>query len=164
VNPRRPVLITPGRHPFEVAPLTACVVAGSYMAVSQVRPPSMAAAMPEPLLTAWLALVALGGAIGLAGVYWRGHVGDGLLIEGAGVTAIAAACTLYVVVLFAGNPVSTAFAAAGLLAGLAGGGWWRAGQCLTDWRRLHAGAVTSVRIDLPLVTEERPHDDEQGAP
>jgi hypothetical protein len=165
VNPRRPVLITPGRHPFEVVPLAACALAGSYMAVSGVRPPSMTAAMPEPVLTAWLALVAVGGALGLLGVYWRGDVADGLLIEFAGVSAVALACTLYVAVLFVGNPVGVAFGAAGLLAGLAGGAGWRAGQCLTDWRRVHRGAVTAVRIELPLVTEERPpdvDDDEQG--
>jgi hypothetical protein len=158
------VLITPGRHPFEVAPLASCVLAGGYMAISHVRPPSMTAALPDAALTGWLALVAIGGAIGLAGVYWRGDVADGLLVEFAGVVAVALACTLYVAALFVGNPIGNAFGAAGLLAGLAGGAWWRAGQCLSDWRRLRAGSVTSVRIDLPLVTEERPPDDEQGAP
>jgi hypothetical protein len=157
---RRPVLITPGRHPFEVGPLAACAIVGGVMAIAHVRPPSLAAGLPEPLMTAWLALVAAGGAIGLLGVYWRGAVDDGLLIEFAGVAAVAAACTLYVAALFAGNPPAVAFGAGGLLAGLAGGGWWRAVQCLTDWRRVHAGSVEQVRVDIPLVTEGPP--DEQG--
>lgn len=157
---RRPVFITPGRHPFEVAPLAACVLAGGVMAISGVRPPSIANGLPEPLMTAWLALVAVGGLIGLLGVYWRGPVDDALLIEFAGVAAVAAAATLYVAALFAGNAPAVAFGAGGLLAGLAGGGWWRAVQCLTDWRRVRAGSVEDGHGDIPLVTEGPPG--EQG--
>lgn len=158
---RRPVLITPGRHPFEVGPLAACAIVGGVMAIAHIRPPSLANGLPEPLMTAWLALVAAGGALGLLGAYWRGAVDDGLLIEFAGVAAVAAACTMYVAALFAGNSPAVAFGAGGLLAGLAGGAWWRAGQCLTDWRRVRGGSVEQVHIDIPLVTE-RPPPDEQG--
>lgn len=156
-------MITPGRHPFEVSALAACAFAGGVMAAGGIRPRSIVTGLPEPLLTVWLALIAVGGVIGLLGVYWRGSVDDGLLIELVGVSMIAAACTLYVAALFAGNPVATAFGAAGLLSGIAAGAWWRAAQCWSDWRRVRAGSLSSVQIDMTLLTEERPgRDDDQG--
>lgn len=153
MKPRRPVYITPGRHPFEVAPLAACAVVGTVMTVAHMRPPALLAGYPDTIITAWLALIGLGGLAGLLGVFWRGSVDDGLLIEFAGVTGVAAACNLYVIALYATQPFGNAFTAAGLLSGLGAGATWRAGQCLTEWRRVRRGVVQQVRVELPLLTE-----------
>lgn len=154
--PRRPVYVTPGSHPFEVMILAACVAVGAILAVTGYRPPTLVRGLPESLMTAWLALVSVGGAVGLVGAYWRRALDDALLIEFAGVVAIASACSLYVVSLFALNPASTAAASGGLLAGIAAGAWCRAVQCLLDRRRVrsaeraqHAEPVAR----LPLLVE-----------
>jgi hypothetical protein len=136
--------------------LLACLLVGASMAIAGVRPPSLARSLPEQVMTAWLILVAVGGGVGLVGAYWRGTVDDALLIEFAGVMAIAAACTLYVVALFALNPLSTAIGAAGLLAGIAAGAWFRAVQCVLDRRRVRGGVVSTVGNldgDLPVLVE-----------
>jgi hypothetical protein len=150
---RRPVYITPGRHPFEVAPLFACAVVGGVMTAARLRPPSLLAGYPQTIITAWLLLVALGGLVGLIGAYWRGAVDDGMLIEFAGVASVAAACLLYCVALYATQPITSAFTAAGLLSGLGAGALWRAAQIVLDWRRVRAGVVQQVRVELPLLVE-----------
>lgn len=150
---RRPVYLTPGRHPFEVCVLAACVLVGTAMSISGTRPPSMARGLPEPLLTAWLILIAAGGLVALVGVYWRGDVADGLLVEVGGVCAVAAAMTLYSLVLLAANPWPNAIGSAGLLAGIAAGALWRTVQCVLGYRRVRAGRVEHVTVDLPLLVE-----------
>ena len=157
---RRPVYITPGRHPFEVGVLLACVLVGTVMTVGGTRPPSLMRGLPEPLLTAWLLLIALGGVAGLIGAYWRGDVGDGLLIEVGGVCAVAAAMTLYSVVLVAANPWPNSLGSAGLLAGIAIGATGRTVQCVTEYRRLRGGRVERVQVDLPIVVEGEPPGDQ----
>lgn len=147
MTPRRPVFITPGNHPFEVMILLACVVAGGAMIVTGLRPPSLLRGLPEQVMTVWLALIAVGGIVSLLGAFWRHDVADGLLIEAAGLIAISAACTLYVIALFALNPIGNALASAGLLTGIAGGAWYRMAQCLLDRRRLLA-AVQSISSEL----------------
>jgi hypothetical protein len=153
VTAGRPVYVTTGRHPFEVAPLGACVVVGLLMGAGGVRPPAMTAGLAEPMLTGWLLSVAAGGAVGLVGAYWRGDVDDSLMIEFCGVLAVAATCTLYVAALFAINPVTVALAAGGLLAGLAVGAWLRLVQIARDWLRLRRSDLRQVRVDLPLMVE-----------
>ena len=163
MSPRRPVYITPGRHPFEVGPLLACAVVGGGMSVFQLRPPTITAGLVEPVLTVWLALVAIGGAVGLVGCFWRGAVTDGLLVEFAGVLAVGMACLLYVAALFAINPFGNAFASAGLLAGLAGGALCRAAQCVIEYRRVRRAVAANVRVDLPLLVEPDVVDEPGGA-
>jgi hypothetical protein len=165
---RRPVFITPGRHPFEVGPLLACVLVGIVMGIGGVRPPTMTRGLPEPLLTVWLILIAAGGLVGLVGAYWRGAVDDGLLVEFAGTLAVGAACTLYVIALLAGNPWPASVGSAGLLAGIAGGALGRAAQCVIEFRRVRRGVMHTVRLELPLLTEDGPptpdgYDDGAGA-
>lgn len=150
---RRPVYITPGGNPFEVAPLFACTIVGGVMTAARLRPPSLLAGYPETIITAWLLLIAFGGLVGLIGVYWRGSLDDGLLIEFAGVGCVAAACLLYCVALYATQPIASAFTAAGLLSGLGAGAAWRAVQLVTDWRRVRHGVVQQVSIELPLIVE-----------
>lgn len=154
---RRPVFIASGRHPFEVGPLLGCLIVGVLLAVADERPPSMTRLLPEPMLTGWLVILAAGGFTGLVGSWWRGDVDDALLIEFAGVLAVATMCTVYVIVLFAASPYQ-AVTAGGLLAGIAGGAWWRAGQCVRDWRKLRRPSVEDVPLTLPLVVEPLPDD------
>lgn len=161
MNPR-PVFITPGRHPFEIALLGACVIAGAVMAITGVRPPSLSRSLPYDVMTVWLALVAAGGLVGIVGAYWRGRIDDGLLIEFGGVLAIGSACTLYVIALFALNPLANAVASGGLLSGIAVGGVLRAVQCARDWARVRRAHPRRVEIELPLLIEDAPEPDEPG--
>jgi len=157
----RPVYVTPGRHPFEVALLAACLAVGALLVITGSRPPSLTRGLPEAVVTVWLALVAVGGATGLLGVYWR-RLDTGLLIEFAGVVAISAACALYVAALFALNPLPTALGTGGLITGVAAGAAWRAGQCIADLLRLRRAVVAPVEIELPLLVD--PHDNPSPPP
>ena len=157
---RRPVYVPPGRHPFEVAPLAACAVSGTFMSISGLRPPSLLDGYPDTIVIAWLALIGAGGVVGLVGAYWRGSVDDGLLVELSGVAAVAGGCLLYVTGLYATRPIGSAFAAGGLLTGLALGAAWRACQCWRDWRKVRRARIENVRVDIPLLTE--PDDDDHG--
>lgn len=161
MTPGRPVFVTLGRHPFEVGVLAACIIVGTVMGVWGVRPPSMARGLPEPLLTVWLILIALGGLIGLVGAYWRGDLADGLLVELAGVCAVAAATTLYAVVLIAANPWPASIGSAGLMLGIGAGALGRTVQCLIGYRRVRGGRVEQVRVELPLLVEDGPPADGQ---
>lgn len=160
MNRARPVYVRL-HGPFELSVLWACTIVGSTLAVSGVRPPSVARGLDDPLLTGWLVMLAVGGLVGLVGCYWRGRdLADRLVAEFAGMVAIGCACSLYVAALFAGNPPHLAFASGGLLAALAAGAWWRAGQCVVDWLRLRRARPARVRVDLPLMVE----DDAGGGP
>ena len=149
----RPVYVTPGRHPFEVALLVACLVVGATLALNGLRPPTLTRGLTEPILSVWLILMAVGGGVGLVGVYWRGAVTDAMLIEFAGVVAVAGSCLLYVAALFALNPLGNALGSGGLLAGIAAGAAWRAGQTVLDWRRVRAGRIAEVDLVVPLLVE-----------
>jgi hypothetical protein len=153
------VYVTPGRHPFEVGPLLACALVGGGMALFRLRPPSIVSGLGEPILTVWLALVAVGGVVGLVGCFWRGAVTDGLLVEFAGVLAVGMACLLYVAAIFAANRFGAAFASGGLLAGIAFGALGRAAQCAIEYRRVRRGVTEQVRVDLPLIVEPEPGGD-----
>lgn len=158
---RRPVLITSGRHPFEVWPLFACTVVGGVMAIAPAsRPRTITTSLPEPLLVAWLVLMSLGGLAGLVGSHWTRRIDTGLLVEAAGVLAVACMCTLYVLVLAAADP-QRAFAAGGLLAGIGGGAWHRVGQIIDERRRLARARVEAppVLVDLPLLVEPDDQDE-----
>lgn len=146
MSPLRTLRIMPGRHPFEVALLAACAIVGGVMVATGIRPPSVQAGYAETVVTAWLACVAVGGLVGLLGVYWRGSPDDGLLVEAAGVGAIAAACLLYVVGLYVTQPLGGAFTAGGLLAGIAAGGAWRLAQCVNGWRKIRT-ALAGMAVD-----------------
>lgn len=159
---RRPVFITPGRHPFEIAPLAACAVSGTVMSVSGLRPPSVLDGYPEPIVITWLALIGLGGIIGIVGAFWRGNTDDGLLVELLGVAAVAGGCLLYVAALYATRPIGSAFAAGGLLTGLAIGASWRSWQCWCDWRKVRSAEVSNITVELPLLTEPADLDDPEG--
>lgn len=158
VNPRRPVFITTGRHPFEVGPLLACALVGTILALSDGRPPSMTRLLPEPWLTAWLLALSVGGAVGLVGAYWRGDIDDSLLIEFAGLSLVATMCALYVAVLFAANP-SSVITAGGLLAGITGGAGVRCGQIIRDWLRIRRARSVVISTDLPLLADEKREED-----
>jgi hypothetical protein len=149
----RPVYVTPGRQPFEVAVLAACLIVGTSLAVTGLRPPTLTRGLTEPILSVWLILMAVGGGVGLLGVYWRGSLSDGMLIEFAGVVAVAGSCLLYVAALFALNPLANALGSGGLLAGIAAGAAWRAVQTALDWRRVRRARVSDVDLGVPLLVE-----------
>lgn len=167
----RPIYITTSRHPFIVSVLVACLVAGTWMAIAGLRPPSLARGLPETVMTAWLVILAVGGAVGLTGVFWRGAIDDALFIEACGLAGVGAAASLYVIVLFTLNPLGSAVSAGGLLSGVAIGAISRAVQCVIERRRVRGSRQTRQTLrfgadpGIPvLATDDAPDDDHEGDP
>ncbi|GIH18449.1 hypothetical protein [Rugosimonospora africana] len=130
-----PIRITSGRHPFEVILLIASPVVASVLVLTNTQPPAVKVAMPTPVRAVWFALLIVAGAAGLTGVFWRGQVGASLSIEAIGVLVLGAAASMYAFGLLAVSGVQGA-AAAGFVAAVATGSWWRLTQIWRDLRKL----------------------------
>jgi len=131
----RPLVVAGGRQPFEVAILCAAVVIGGLFAVG-VESPNLAELLPRWVAPVWAAVLALGAGVALVGL-WRRDLLDGLLIERAGLYAVAAELAVYAVaVLITGWPrgivVGTLIAAIAVAAAV------RVAQIHWDVRRLRA--------------------------
>lgn len=142
---RTPLLITSGRHPFEVALLVASVFLGITLTLSGRTPSSAAKVMPNAVLTLWIVLLTGAGIIALAGVFWRGNLTSGLRVELAGILLMAGGCSMYVVALFTVSGMA-ALVAGGYMVAVSGGAWWRAGQIVHDVRRLGRASTMTVPV------------------
>jgi hypothetical protein len=146
---RRLLEIRSGRHPFQVLVVSACPLAAVAVLATGRFPPSLVAALPHPFADLWLALLATSGVITLLGTYWRGDLDNGLLIEGGGMTMLAAMLNIYVAALFVVSG-SAAVAAGAFLGALGAAGWWRAWQIGVDvrkvWRAQRDGLTANVRV------------------
>lgn len=148
----RPVQVTSGRHPFEVTFLAASLLCGVALLALDRRPPSVVAAMPTWVQSAWAVGLIVAGVVGLVGVAWRGDLATALAIELLGIAVLGTVTTMYAIAL-AVISGDTALVAGGFVAGVAVASWWRIGQIV---RQLHvarqaveAGAVEHV----PLLVE-----------
>lgn len=131
----RPVSVTNGRHPYQVAIHAAAVVGGAALAVTDQVPRSAAETMPAPVQVLWVVLLIAAGIAAVVGAFWRGRAATGLRVELGGVLLLAGGTTMYAVALFAVSALQ-AVAAGSFLVGIATASWWRAGQILRDLRRL----------------------------
>lgn len=132
---RTPVTVTSGRHPYEVAVHISMVVCGIALAITDQVPPSATAAMQRPVQVMWIGLLILSGITATVGAYWRGVAQTGMRVELAGVLLLAGGAAMYAFALFIVAGL-LALAAGSFVAGIAAGSWWRAGQIVTDLRRI----------------------------
>lgn len=146
---RKLLEITTGRHPFQVATVTASPLAALAVLISGKFPPSLDAALPGPFAEVWLGGLALSGIVTHVGVYWRGDLDTGLLVEGGGLSLMASMLTIYASALLLVQG-GTGFAAAAFLGSIAVAGWWRAVQVGLDvrkvWRAQREGVTARVRV------------------
>ncbi len=150
----RPVVITTGRHPFEVMVLVAAVVCGVALAVTGISTRSLTAAMPGAIQVAWNTMLILGGGIARLGVFSTARFVVRLGIEAAGVMILGAACAMYSIALFTVSglqaiPAGSFVTAVGLASVV------RAWQIIHDIKRAATAAQQDDGFaDVPLLIEE----------
>lgn len=156
---RKPLEITTGRHPFQVAIVAACPLVALTIMLAEREPRSLDNALPAGFVNVWLAAIAVNGLICLFGIYWRHPLGWGLMVECGGIIGLGAMVTVYSAAIAALSGLD-ALASGGLVTGIAVACWWRAVQIIRDVRRLRRvqarPAVVETRL---LVTEEPPTQD-----
>jgi len=150
----RPVKVVTGRHPFEVAILSAAAICGLALALSNTSPRSAAAAMPGLVQVLWQVLLIAGGVIGLVGVFWPGRLLAQLGTEACGVVLLGTATTMYSVALFTVAGMQ-ALAAGSFVTAAALASWVRLWQIQRDLRRAAAAEQRGEMAEVPLLVEER---------
>lgn len=141
----------PARHPDTVFLLALCLFSGILQLLGGARSNSIATLLPFWLTASWAALLVIGAATTLAGVFWRYRI-TGLLLELAGRVCFAPAALIYggAVIVVAGP---SGILAAGPFVGFAASSLWRV-------RQIHA-AIGEVRDVLATMTWAQDHRDEQ---
>lgn len=130
-----PSVILSGRHrPHEAMLLTVSLLLGVAYLVGAKPPGSLEQLLPGWMRWTWYALLAAGGALGLAGIAIR-HPYQSLALERAAMWGQAAAWAMYALAL-AGYGRAQGLAAASLCAGLAVASVWRMAQIHHDLRAL----------------------------
>jgi len=147
----RPIAITSGRHPFELAFLIAATAIGVLLLVTGHRPRS-AEAMPHLIQVAWPAVLVAGGLITLAGVLWP-RLDTGLRVELVGVIVLGGALVVYTIALIKYSGMSGA-TAAGFTLAFGAGSWWRAVQIHRDLARLACARDAGRLATVPILVEE----------
>jgi hypothetical protein len=149
----RPLAVTTGRHPFEVAFFASAVAVGVFLVVLNARPESVRAAMPPLVQGMWVAGLLVGGAVGLLAAVVQGFsLWRGLLTELVAAAVCGAALGIYAVAIFAVSAVQ-GVAGGTFVAAFAVASWWRFWQIVVDIRRL-GRAVRQGRIArIPLLAE-----------
>lgn len=150
----RPVQVTSGRHPFEVAVLAAAALCGAALITTGVSPRSVAAAMPDIVQTLWQVGLLAGGTIGLVGAFWPGKLAAQLGAEAVGVTCLGTATTMYTVALFAVTG-SQALAAGSFVGAVAVASWTRIVQIASDLHKVAAASAHGNTADVTLLVEDR---------
>lgn len=84
------------RNPFEVFMMLACAVSGTGAVIGHVPPASISALLDPWERVGWGALIAFGGWVALAGMFWpHGEKGTGPILERIGMVATAQGCLFY---------------------------------------------------------------------
>lgn len=152
--------ITTGRHPLQVAVVLACTLTAASVIITQQYPASLTAALPGRFVDIWLVLLLANGLVTLGGTFWRNALINRLMIESGGVMGLAATLSIYVVSLgiISGG---RALGAAGLVAGLALGLWWRSFQIIRDVHRITVASRAAVLHTPTLLAEQPARDGDQ---
>ncbi|MCX4389736.1 hypothetical protein OG777_22780 [Micromonospora peucetia] len=133
------------RHqPFEIAIMATAPVCGALLIVLDVRPQSVAMAMPGPIQAGWESGLIVVGVAGLLGVLWPGRLSTGLGIELASLLMLGTVTGMYAVALTVVTG-RQGVAATSFIVAVAVGSGWRAVQIVLDLRRLtRAGQTTGL--------------------
>lgn len=133
--PWRNRYITTRRHPHGIAVYLLTMLMGVFFLTGVFDSVALDGAIGHDWQIAWQLLIALGGAVALAGVAWpQKRLEDGLMLESTGAAATGCGLTVYSVALLLAGGWSTA--AWLLLLILAVGAWWRSVQARSDARRI----------------------------
>lgn len=124
-----------GRHPFEVAILTASVTAGVALLVADERPRSIVEAMPPLLQDTWKVALIVAGLVGLAGIFWPRLPLVGVGAELSALVVLGTATVMYAIALAAISGWQ-ALVAGSFIGGIGIASWWRASLIVRDLRRL----------------------------
>lgn len=138
----RPVSVTSGRHPYQVAVHASAIACGVALAIAGRTPKSATEAMPGPVQGLWVVLLISAGIVAIGGAFWRGRAATGLRVELAGVLLLGGGTSMYAVALFAVSGMQ-ATAAGAFLIGIAAASYWRAWQLGRDVRQF-----TTVQLHL----------------
>jgi hypothetical protein len=152
LSPNRPLRITSGRHPFQVAVIGAVPVVVAGLLASGTRPSALVALGPWAA-TAWLVLCGLGGIGVMVGAFWRGRLQTGLAVEGGAMTMVAAMLALWVIVVTFRFGL-TALVSGGLVTGITTAAWWRVAQLMRDLGKLRAASRSPRIVRYPLLAED----------
>lgn len=136
------------RHPFETYLLALAFVSGLPLIFGQRNSGSIEATLPPLLVDAWGAMLVLGSALALLGLYWRGHEFTALVLERSGLVGVGGAAAVYATSVVLGVGLDGLFSACIIGA--------FAGACFAQARRI------SRRIMLlfsPPPLYGRRHDD-----
>lgn len=150
----RPIQVSTGRNPFEVAILVAAVLAGVTTLVHGVPPRSVLATMSPLIQQVWQYELLGGGMLGLVGVWWPGKLFAALQLERIGVGVLGAATTMYAI----GIAVYTGLA--GVVAGsfvvaIALSCWARVVLITRDIHRADRATRTGCTAEVTLLAERR---------
>lgn len=154
MSPFRPVQITSGRHPYEVAVLIASVGCGIALIATDRRPASVAAAMPAMVQAAWEVGLIVAGVIGLVGIGWAsiGKLSTAMGVELIGVIILGTGSTMYAIALYVVSG-SAAIAAGAFVTAVAVASWARAYQIIRDLRKVAHAMKHGRTADVPLLVE-----------
>lgn len=128
-----------GRHPVEVGTLIACAVTGTVHAVAATTPSTIQSSMGSALGGVWGGVFAVGSALALAGIFWRGGLEASLQLERSGLTAVCGALLAALAAIVVRVPI-TAEVAGPLVLGIGGGMGFRVWQISRVIQRANASA------------------------
>lgn len=141
----RPLVVHTGRHPFEVAFLSAAVVVGLVLWLVDQRPQSVQSAMPVVVQALWVSGLVSGGLVGLGSLWLQARdVWRGLVVELFAMSVTGSALIMYAVAIFTVSGVR-GLAGGGFTAAFGVAAWSRFAQIVVDLRRISRVAVTGSR-------------------
>lgn len=148
----RPVLVTSGRHPFEVAMLVAAMISGIALLITDARPRSVTESMPTLVQAFWEVGLVVAGVVGLMGISWRGQMSTSLGVELFGIAVLGTVTTMYTIALYTVSGAA-AIAAGAFVGAVALASWSRIWQITRDLRRVARAADAGHTADVTLLIE-----------
>lgn len=127
------------RNPFQVYLLALTILSGiSTMLPGRSTTSSVQRYLDHPYDVIWGALLTLGAALTLLGMYWQGDARDGLVFKRTGLAGLVIPAAVYGIILIALVGVG-AFLAGFTILGFAV-------ACFVQWRRVHHHTKTLIHI------------------
>lgn len=105
---------------FEILASVMCLISGLPLVLGRVKPRSIEALLPPPVVTIWGILLTLGGLLVLVGIAFEARTNfprkaDWLRVKALGLSCLAYACYVYMVCVLGVQPKSGSVVAALLL-------------------------------------------------
>lgn len=120
------------KHPDTVFLLSLCLLAGIGQLITGDQPASVTETVAPWVGTMWGAFLTMGAITSVAGVFWRGTVRDGQMIELIGRMMFAPPALAYGLLIAATTSGTIGWAAAAPYLGFAASSLWRVGQIVRE--------------------------------